>query len=265
MPQVTVEPTASTGPASSTPPAHVTVGSDGVARVDPSKRVEESKPTAKVEESRPAYLPEQFKTPEELAKAYNELRAKMDGKPSEKPQATPDAAKAVAEAGLDTSKLSTEIAQTGNLSAESIAALKAKGIDDATITAHVEGVKALASQFRTTLANAVGGEESLKAVSAWAKVNLTNAEAAAFDKAVGSGDPALAQIALQGIHARFVAAEGSDPKLVSGEGTQAAGVEPFKDSAEVTRAMKDPRYKKSQAFRDEVRSRLRVSQVFRGR
>jgi hypothetical protein len=238
------------------------VDAAGVARVDPSKRPEAEAPK---DPNRPAWLPEKFKTPEDFAASYKELETKL-GAPKTNTPVTPDAAtKAVQDAGLDMKQLSKEIAESGKLSDASVAALKAKGIDDATINQHVAGANALAKQFRSSLAESVGGEESLKSVSQWAKVNLTDAEAEAFDSAIGSGNEALAKMALAGIHARYVAAEGTDPKLVNGETANTAGIEPFRDSAEVTAAMRDPRYAKSEAYRKEVAARLGVSRIFNQR
>lgn len=272
-----------------TPPPHVTMGADGVARVDPSKRPDPAEGTTQGAQGsqsseRPSWLPEQFKTPEDLAKAYTELRKKMDSRQASgdtKPtgdqttdpkaeitatsQTTQAAAQAVEQAGLDMAKLQQEIAETGTFSDESLRALKARGIDEKTAAIYVEGVKALAAQFRATLAESVGGEETLQAVTRWATENLTEDEAEAFNRALTSGDTAMAKMALAGIHARYVAAEGHEPQLLNGVGTKAATVEPFLDASQVTAAMRDPRYQTSEAYRAEVARRLAVSAVFHRR
>jgi hypothetical protein len=254
--------TASGGPAAQAPsatPSFVKADGEGRAYVDPSLRAEATNPEpAAPQAERPQWLQQQFKSPEELAKAYDALRAKMDSKAPEAPVAP-----VVTESkGLDMAALRAEVTANGTLSEESRAALKASGIDEATITTYVEGAKALATQAHTALAQSVGGEENLNAALSWAKINLTDAEASAFDRAMQAGDPALAAMAVQGIHSRYLAAEGSDPKLISGEGTAPAGIEPFTDTHQVTQAMRDPRYAKSEAYRTQVRQRLSVSSVF---
>jgi hypothetical protein len=250
-------------PVSTPTPEFVTVDDKGVARVDPAARAAEKEKAAaaKAAEARPSWLPENFKTPEDFAASYKELQGKLGTK--QETQVTPEAAKvAVEQAGLDMAQLTREIAESGKLSDASVAALKAKGLSEATIEQHVAGTKALATQYRTTLANAIGGEDNLKELGEWAKVNLTDAEASAFDQALGSGNTALAELAIKGVFARYVEKEGSDPKLLSGEGQHTAGVEAFRDSAEVTAAMRDPRYAKSEAYRQDVAKRLAVSNVY---
>jgi hypothetical protein len=270
MSEVTADKAAPSDSTKATPESFVNVDSRGVATVDPVKRAAhlEAEAQKKAAADRPAWLPDNFKTPEDFAASYKELQTKLGTKQEtpKEPQVTPEAAKvAVEQAGLDMAALGREIAANGKLSDASVAALKAKGLDEATINQHVEGTKALASQYRATLAQAIGGEENLVELGAWAKVNLTDKQAAAFDAALGSGDAELASLAIRGVYSRYVEAEGSDPKLVSGEGDVSKGIEPFRDSAEVTAAMRDPRYQTSEAYRQDVAKRLGVSKLFNRR
>jgi hypothetical protein len=108
----------------------------------------------------------------------------------------------------------------------------------------------------------VGGEENFAAMQAWAKENADPEAIAAFDRAMSSGDRQMMQFAVKGMFAEFSAADtGDEPaERVSGKATS-GGVKPFADMREWKAAMADPRYQKSQKFRDEVRARLAVSKA----
>ena len=142
---------------------------------------------------RPAWLPEKFATVEEMAKAYGELESKLGAqkdpvKPAEAPAVTEaDAQKIVADAGLDFSVLSTEVARDGKLSEASTKALLAKGIPQAVIDAHVEGLQASAQLTLTTAYAAVGGEEAFKGVAEWAATNADPAQVDTYNALLESG------------------------------------------------------------------------------
>lgn len=238
------------------------IGENGVVLVDTT--TPEVKPPAEASD-RPAWLPEKFKSPEEMAKAYGELEGKL-GKPAAPavepaaPEVLTDKAKA---AGVDMAALSQEYLTNGELSAESLAALSTKGFDKATVDSFIEGQKAVAQQLTANIAKAVGGEETMTKMLDWARVNLSTEEAAAFDQAVTSGNQGLAVLAAQGLASRYTAANGSEPTLVGGEGrTVATGVMPFESSAELTRAMSNPLYESDPAYRAKIEQRLAKTSMF---
>lgn len=247
-----------TPPASDTQlvaPAHVKDGPNGSVVVDPALV---PVPTPKVENGRPAWLPKQFETPEAFAASYNELRTKMDAGPPATPAVvaavTPEAAQA---AGIDMTALAQEYAEKGELSAETLKTLNDKGFDKAAVDTYIAGQQAIADKLIATLETVAGGKEQLKTTLEWAKSNLTPAEAAGYDAALDSGNPELVKLALQGVLAKYTAANGSDPKLVDGgEGTRSLADAPFASQEEVVRAMKDPRYKVDPAYRKKVENRL---------
>lgn len=237
-------------------PAHVIDGPNGSVQVDPALV---PVPTPKVEDGRPAWLPEKFKNAEELAKSYAELEKKQatavtPAAPAVIPAVTPEAATA---AGVDLPALAQEYAEKGELSAETLNTLKTKGFDKAAVDNYIAGQQAIADKLMTTLETVAGGKEQLKATLEWAKANLTPAEAAGYDAALDSGNPELVKLALQGVTAKYTAANGSDPKLIDGgEGSRSLADAPYGSQAEVVQAMKDPRYKIDPAYRAKVAARL---------
>lgn len=252
-----------------TPAITAETGTDGVTRA----AVQAAPPAGaeKPQGDRPAWLPEGFNTPEDFAKAYADLKkgstTNTDGTATSQTTTTTtltpeQAAKAVTDAGLDMSKLSAEYAEKGQLSAETLQTLAAKGIDKATVDSYITGQQAVASQIASQLHEVVGGESNMKTMLEWGKSNLTQAEITAYDKAVTSGDVALAKMAVSGVYARYAAANGTEPRLVNGESRPTnTGLEPFKSNAEVVTAMSDKRYKTDPAYRAKVASRLNVSNV----
>lgn len=219
-------------------------------------------------EDRPQWLPEKFKSPEDMAKAYSELEAKLgQAKPADPPAADPaapppaDPEAALADKGLDLQDFSSEFAQKGELSAESYEKLAKAGYSRQIVDQYIEGQRAVAARFETDIMSEVGGAEKYSAITAWAKANLTPQEIAAYNTAVSSGNADQAKLAALGLGAKFERANGSDPqRLLGGQGAGPAG-DVFESMAQVTAAMKDPLYKNDPAFRAKIQAKLSRSNV----
>lgn len=225
-------------------------------------------------EDRPEWLPEKFASPQDLAKAYAELESKLgQPKPAENPDTktdTPspttatqaDADKALADKGLKLTDFATEFAQSGALSDESYAKLEAAGYDRGLVDQFIEGQKARAAQFETTIKSEVGGGERYNEMVTWAKANLSPAEIDAYNSAVSSGNPEQAKLAALGLSAKFERAVGSEPKRTLGGTSATSDGDVFESVAQLTAAMSDPRYKTDPAYRSKVQAKLSRSNVF---
>lgn len=234
---------------------------DGVTPNDPVV------PPAVTPEVRPEWLPEKFKSPEELSKAYAELEKKLGTPPKEPddginppegadPATKVDPAKAiVADAGLDLDLLSNEFAESGELGADSYAKLEAAGIPRGMVDAYIEGQMAIAHNLRAEAFTVAGGETNYNAMTQWAAVNMSASEQAAFNQTVSSSNADQVKFAVSGLKARYEAVNGSDPSLMGGEGSN-IGAEVFESWAQVKDAMKDPRYAKDPAYRGQVEQKL---------
>lgn len=233
---------------------------------------------------RPEWLPEKFKSAEEMAASYKELEAKLGGAqaapvvapvapvvaptaaaatvPPVSPLAVPkEAAAAVATAGLDMAELSAEFAKDGALSEANLAKLAAAGFDKTTVDTYIAGQQALATQFQNeVMAVTPGGAEKFPEMVEWAKVNLTPAEIDAYNSATSSGNKDTAKLAVAGLGARFSAAVGSEPNLQGGKPNAASG-DVFESIAQMKVAMSDPRYKTDPAYRRSVGDRLNRSSI----
>jgi Phage T7 capsid assembly protein. len=245
--------------------SHVTEERVDGGKVEKVNVGEPAKPETPADSNRPAWLPEKFKSPEDLAKAYGELETKL-GKGEKPAEAKPETAaeqtpEKLAEAkGVDLGALYTEFAEKGALSEDSYKALAEKGFDKATVDAHIEGQKARADAYTNKLAEQVGGREKLDSLLKWAGDTLTAEQAASVDQALQSGDEAFAGLALRGLLADYTAKVGKDPDLVEGSTGSVAGVKPFGSNAELVRAMSDKRYKEGDpAYHAEIDRRLAIT------
>ncbi len=215
---------------------------------------------------RPSWLPEKFNSPEDLAASYAELEKKLSGGTEEAPKvegdnALEDARDVVAGSGLDFDALSTEFLSNGELSEESYTALEGKGFTRDLVDSFIDGQNAKAQLYRADILLAVGGEDTYNDMAVWAAGNLTEAELNAYNDQVDSGNLTAAKMAVAGLKARFVAANGAEPQLLNGE-TGGDSAEVFRSTAELTAAMRDPRYKKDAAYRADVERRLSKSSLF---
>jgi len=167
---------------------------------------------------------------------------------------------------LDLNALGTEVATTGNFSAETIEALKSTGIPESIITNYAEGLHALGQQQVNGLFSIVEGKDNFSAMINWAgQGNVTQEQADAFDAAMDRpGDP-LTKMMVENMYARFKAAEGSEPALVGGSTPAQDGSDRFQNAGEVTAAMRDPRYGKptaeGRAYTAAVMDRMAKSTV----
>jgi len=205
-----------------------------------------------------------YKTQADLEAAHVALEKKLG---EQKSEITPEQAReAVEKAGLDMAALTQEYAANkGVLSEKTIKALEAKGINRATIDAHINGLKAQSTQMRQEFAQVAGSEEVLKSVLEWAATNGDPAAVKAYNDAIDEGNVVVAKLALQAIGTSYNEAVGTDPALLNGDAGSDSGVQPYTAPAQVTAAMRDPRYADDPEYRQSVERRLAKSNVFQVR
>jgi lysozyme family protein len=159
--------------------------------------------------------------------------------------------------------LSTEFAKDGELSDETLKLLADKGFDKKAVDGFIAGQQAIAEKLSSALTELAGGKEKLAATFEWAKANLSEADIAAYDAAVDSGNLGLTKLALQGVIAQYNEAVGTDPALITGvEALKSTDSPPFANNAQVVAAMQDPRYKTDEEYRQKVAARLANTSTF---
>lgn len=242
-------------------------------------------------DDRPEWLPEKFKSPEDMAKAYSELERKLGSRNtvqesdveqtleepegqnvddasegednSEETETVEQKARQVTEkAGLNFDDLSSSYWENGELSDSQYKQLEDAGIPKSLVDQFISGQEAIIASTRQAVFTTVGGEDNYNAMTAWAADNLSEDEISAYNGAVNGGHTASAMMAVKGLKARFDAEVGFEPtREVRGQ-TAKAGASVYRSVAELEKDMGDPRYKEDPAFRRDVERKLGRSDIF---
>jgi hypothetical protein len=213
------------------------------------------------EEERPEWLDEKFESPEEMAKAYKALQQKMskpkaDKKASVEETSAPEATTGAIEDARN------EFAENGELSDKAFDALEQAGLPRAFVEQYIAGQEAMSIQQAATIQESIGGAGNYEAMAEWASENLADGDLDAFNDIVEGQSVEQARVAVKGLYAQFQAAGGKGPTLVQGSTSGDSGVKPFGSTAQVTEAMRDPRYASDPAYRENVEKRMSVSSIF---
>lgn len=180
-------------------------------------------------------------------------------------------------AGLHAKSVSEFFHANGVFPDEAYAKLEAVGINRATVDAYLAGRKGQvadqraanelelmkAQQQAAEIKASVGGDEGYTKLMSWAMVNLSAEDQAAYNRVMNSGDVGAIKLAVAGLHGKYTNALGNDPQLIQGGSAAPAQGDVFRSTAEVTAAMRDPRYKSDPAYREEVAAKLARSDVMK--
>lgn len=237
-------------------------------------------------DDRPEWLPEKFKSPEDLAKAYSELEKRFSSRTKEAPveekasteeddvstegtddseeTQTPEekARQVTKEAGLDFDELSNSYWENGSLTDQQYEKLEKAGIPKALVDQFIAGQEAIINTTRTQVFNTVGGEDNYNAMTSWAADNMSEDEIKAYNAAVNSGNTAAAMMAVKGLKARYDAEVGFEPSRAVKGATAKAGATTYRSVAELEADMQNPKYWSDPAFRKDVERKLARSDIF---
>ena len=238
-----------------------------------------------------------FKSVEDLANSYKELQGKLGQTTNEEPAAesttesnqeetkaddTPKPetdfnaaevygeglANTLQEAGIDAQDIATRFQESGEISEDDYSKLKDVGFSKGVIDSYLAGIKAqssnaveVADSQIKAIQDSVGGAEQYGKLTAWAVENLPSDQVQAFNALTETGNAASIQLAVNGIQSQYNNAMGKEPSLVTGKAGQSA-VSPYRSTAEVVTAMRDPRYGKDVSYTENVQRRLADSNVF---
>lgn len=224
---------------------------------DPKLAGEEDKP------ERPEWLPEKFESVEDMAKAYAELeKAQSKGEPkAQAKEAEETAEKAVNEAGLDMAALSTEYAEKGELTPESLEALGKVGITPDMVEAYIAGQEAQAANIRASILEPVGSEDTYNEMVAWAADNLSETDIDTFNSILEGGNVNAAKMAVENLHTKYVAANGQEPDRQLNGKANTSGSSVYESTADLLKDMGNPEYASNPAFRAKVEAKLARSSI----
>jgi hypothetical protein len=247
-------------------------------------------------EEAPSLLAGKYKSVQDLEKAYKELQTKLsqpkagadvdndvdneqpqaDEEQEEEPQQEAQSATEIYgeaigsrldEAGIDFGEMNTRWQETGELTAEDYTSLGEAGFTKDMVDAYLSGLQyraaqdsALSVQQIAEIKNQYGGDKGYADMLEWAASNLSQDEVDGFNEIVNGNSMAATRMAIAGLHARYTAVEGREPKLLGGRTPRNSG-EKFESTAQVVEAMSDPKYKSDPAYRRKVEEKLARSSI----
>ena len=210
---------------------------------------------------RPNWLPEKFKSAEELAKAYGELEKKMSAPQEEQPSEPEEEVAEPTQEMQQLDKYYDEYIEKNELSEKSYEELDALGLPRDLVDGYIAGQKALADNDVSEVQKVVGGQDNYAQLLDWSAKNLSQAEKDAFNNTIDNGSTEQVKMAVQGLMGRAgMTADNPQQNMFEGS-VDNTNTDVFGSVAQVTEAMNDPRYSKDPAYRKEVEDKLARSSV----
>jgi len=231
-----------------------------------------------------------YKSVQDLEQAYKELQAKLsrgesigpeagdDGEPeAEEPESPAGTAREIYgdviggkldEAGIDFGDMNTRWQQSGTLESEDYDQLAEAGFSRDMVDAYLSGLQYKASQDTalttkevTSIKASLGGEAEYTKMIEWAGNNLSPDEVEGFNQIINTQPMSAVKMAISGLHARYTAAEGREPKLIGGRAPK-GNTDKFESTAQLVAAMSDPKYSNDPAYQRKVQEKLSRSSIF---
>ena len=231
-----------------------------------------------------------YKSVQDLEQAYKELQAKLsrgetiepegsdeEAEEPEDEEATTGSAREIYgdliggkldEAGIDFGDMNTRWQQSGTLESEDYDQLAEAGFSRDMVDAYLSGLQykaaqdtALTTKEVTSIKASLGGEAEYNKMIEWAGSNLAPDEVEGFNQIINTQPMSAVKMAISGLHARYTAAEGREPKLIGGRAPK-GNTDKFESTAQLVEAMSDPKYSKDPAYQRKVQEKLSRSSIF---
>jgi hypothetical protein len=235
-----------------------------------------------------------YKSVEDLEKAYKELEAKLGRGESTTPDTEDDDTTTAADdqaedddkpagdareiygdliggklddAGIDFQEMNVRWQQSGTLESGDYDHLAEAGFNRDMVDAYLSGLQYKAAQDTalsvkevTSIKESLGGEAEYNKMIQWAGANLPPEEVEGFNQIINTQPMSAVKMAVAGLHARYTAVEGREPKLIGGRASKGSS-DKFESTAQLVEAMSDPRYSKDPAYQRKVQEKLGRSSI----
>jgi hypothetical protein len=229
-----------------------------------------------------------YKSVEDLEKAYKELQAKLGRGESTTPDTEDDDTTTAAddqaedddkpagdareiygdliggkldEAGIDFQEMNVRWQQSGTLESGDYDQLAEAGFNRDMVDAYLSGLQYKAAQDTalsvkevTSIKESLGGEAEYNKMIQWAGANLPPEEVEGFNQIINTQPMSAVKMAVAGLHARYTAVEGREPRLIGGRASKGSS-DKFESTAQLVEAMSDPRYSKDPAYQRKVQEK----------
>ena len=235
-----------------------------------------------------------YKSVEDLEKAYKELQAKLSRGESVAPEVADEQEEEepgdtgvdeepagnareiygdfigskLDEAGIDFGNMNTRWQQSGTLESEDYDQLAEAGFNRDMVDAYLSGLQYKAAQDTAlsvkevaSIKESLGGEAEYNRMIQWASSNLSPDEVEGFNQIINTQPMSAVKMAVSGLHARYSATEGREPKLIGGRAPK-GNTDKFESTAQLVAAMSDPRYSNDPAYQRKVQDKLGRSSIF---
>jgi hypothetical protein len=235
-----------------------------------------------------------YKSVEDLEKAYKELEAKLGRGESTTPDTEDDDTTTAADdqaedddkpagdareiygdliggklddAGIDFQEMNVRWQQSGTLESGDYDHLAEAGFNRDMVDAYLSGLQYKAAQDTalsvkevTSIKESLGGEAEYNKMIQWAGANLPPEEIEGFNQIINTQPMSAVKMAVAGLHARYTAVEGREPRLIGGRASKGSS-DKFESTAQLVEAMSDPRYSKDPAYQRKVQEKLGRSSI----
>lgn len=248
-------------------------------------------------EDKPAeLLAGKYKSVEDLEKAYKELQSKLsrgeslppkaednntaddqDGGDDEEDDKPAGDAREIYgdliggkldDAGIDFQDMNVRWQQSGTLESGDYDQLAEAGFNRDMVDAYLSGLQYKAAQDTAlsvkevaSIKESLGGEAEYNKMIQWAGANLPPEEVEGFNQIINTQPMSAVKMAVAGLHARYTAVEGREPKLIGGRASKGSS-DKFESTAQLVEAMSDPRYSKDPAYQRKIQEKLGRSSIF---
>ena len=238
-----------------------------------------------------------YKSVQDLEKAYKELQTKLSRGESVAPESEDDSSAddseaesedeeddkpagnareiygdliggKLEEAQIDFQDMNVRWQQTGTLEAGDYEQLAEAGFNRDMVEAYLSGLQYKATQDTAlsvkevaSIKESLGGEAEYSKMIEWAAANLSADEVEGFNQIINTQPMAAVKMAITGLHARYSAVEGREPKLIGGRAPK-GNTDKFESTAQLVAAMSDPKYSTDPAYQRKVQEKLSRSSIF---
>ena len=272
-------------------PEAITITQDETAALSPEN--EEMLAAMAGEQEEPTeLLAGKYKSVQDLEKAYKELQTKLsrgetiDPAPEDDGESEPEEDEEEApsgnareiygdliggkldEAGIDFGDMNVRWQQSGTLESGDYDQLAEAGFNRDMVDAYLSGLQykqaqdtALSTKEVTSIKASLGGEAEYNKMIQWAGSNLSADEVEGFNQIINTQPMSAVKMAISGLHARYTAAEGREPKLIGGRAPK-GNTDKFESTAQLVAAMSDPKYSTDPAYQRKVQEKLSRSSIF---
>ena len=154
-------------------------------------------------------------------------------------------AEALNKAGVSTGLVSSWLGARADLHEEELQA-QAQG--------QGEEVKELSDSDKVLLANRYGGADKVRQLSTWATKHYPPERIQAYNAVAATGNRTAIEFMLDKLKADYQGSLNTEGTRVQGKAVSTEGV--LRTSAEIQKAMRDPRYRNDPAYKESVRRRI---------